>query len=178
MAVIDDTCVMRPTHILGPSPLFTVLPHSKCTCGKSVQQQQKQHALSDHFARHNRGVVWHHATLLLCMVDLDVVAILQATKLTQDEYIAQIDAEEIKTLVDIDYNPNKHRHIAYKAQDVMNWVLQPWYKQMLSMNHLLVRHMCAHWCTVQMLPVEHVLSLYGELISCMENLSEHGTCMP
>ena len=45
----------------------------------------------------------------------------------------------MKTLVAVDYNPNKHRHIAYKPQDVMNWVLQPWYKEMLSMNHLLVR---------------------------------------
>jgi len=63
---------------------------------------------------------------------------LQAAKLSQDELITRIDAEEVRTLVSVDYNPNKHRHIAYKPQDVMNWVLQPWYKQMLSMNHLLV----------------------------------------
>lgn len=31
VAVIDDTCVMRPTHILGPSPLMKVrLPSNKC----------------------------------------------------------------------------------------------------------------------------------------------------
>lgn len=84
VAVIDDTCVMRPTHILGPSPLS------------------------------------------------------KAAKLSQDELTTKVDAEEVRTLVSVDYNPNKHRHIAYKAQDVMSWVLQPWYKQMLSMNHLLV----------------------------------------
>lgn len=84
VAVIDDTCIMRPTHILGPSPLF------------------------------------------------------EASKLSQDELTTRVDAEEIRTLVSVDYNPNKHRHIAYKPQDVMNWVLQPWYKGMLSMNHLLV----------------------------------------
>ena len=70
------------------------------------------------------------------------MTVLQATKLSQDELVKKVDAEEIKTLVAIDYNPNKHRHIAYKPQDVMNWVLQPWYKEMLSMNHLLVRAMC------------------------------------
>ncbi|KAL3156378.1 hypothetical protein ABBQ38_000692 [Trebouxia sp. C0009 RCD-2024] len=84
VAVIDDTCVMRPTHILGPSPLM------------------------------------------------------KATKLSQDELTIKIDAEEINTLIDVDYNPNKLRHIAYKPQDVMNWELQPWYQEMLSMNHLLV----------------------------------------
>ncbi len=63
---------------------------------------------------------------------------MQAAKLSQDELITRIDSEEVRTLVSVDYNPNKHRHIAYKPQDVMNWVLQPWYKQMLSMNHLLV----------------------------------------
>lgn len=84
VGVIDDTCVMRPTHILGPGPLS------------------------------------------------------KAAKLSQDELISRIDAEEVRTLVSVDYNPNKHRHIAYKPQDVMNWVLQPWYNQMLSMNHLLV----------------------------------------
>ena len=74
-----------------------------------------------------------------------VVAFLQATKLSQEEYVAKIDAEEMTTLVAVDYNPNKHRHIAYKPQDVMNWVLQSWYKEMLSMNHLLVRvHICPY----------------------------------
>ena len=30
VAVIDDTCVMRPTHILGPSPLTKVLLCPAC----------------------------------------------------------------------------------------------------------------------------------------------------
>lgn len=76
--------------------------------------------------------------LPLCMVMTGAVSVLQATNLSQDEFTRRIDAEEIRTLVAIDYNPNKHRHIAYKPQDVMNWVLQPWYQEMLSMNHLLV----------------------------------------
>ena len=70
----------------------------------------------------------------------------------------------------VDYNPNKHRHIAYKPQDVMNWVLQPWYKEMLSMNHLLVRgHRCPYIFTVQksagQIPVQkHRNSAYACLV--------------
>ena len=37
IAVIDDTCIMRPTHILGPSPLFEVFKNSKST--KFLQQK-------------------------------------------------------------------------------------------------------------------------------------------
>ena len=63
----------------------------------------------------------------------------------------------MRTLVAVDYNPNKHRHIAYKPQDVMNWVLQPWYKEMLSMNHLLVRvHTCPYKFKVQKMPVGYL----------------------
>ena len=72
---------------------------------------------------------------------------LQATNLSQDEYTRRVDAEEIKTLVGVDYNPNKLRHVSYKPQDVMNWVLQPWYQEMLSMNRLLVSALdidCVH----------------------------------
>lgn len=79
------------------------------------------------------GCVMTHAT-----------CVLQATNLSQDEFTIKIDAEEINTLIDVDYNPNKLRHIAYKPQDVMNWELQPWYQEMLSMNHLLVRVVGIH----------------------------------
>ncbi len=33
VAVIDDTCVMRPTHVLGPSPLTKVLLWPPCLIG-------------------------------------------------------------------------------------------------------------------------------------------------
>ena len=61
----------------------------------------------------------------------------------------------------VDYNPNKHRHISYKAQDVMSWVLQPWYKQMLSMNYLLVSCSDTHSWQIQIrVCLAAVLHLY------------------
>ena len=63
---------------------------------------------------------------------------MQASGLSQDEIVARSDKEEFQTLVAHDYNPNKHRHMAYKSQDNLNWVLHPWYNHMLHANHLLV----------------------------------------
>ena len=64
--------------------------------------------------------------------------VMQAAKLSEDELKLRAQQEEIRQLVLIDYNPNKHRHIAYKPRDVISWVLQPWYQHLLTTNHLLV----------------------------------------
>ena len=63
---------------------------------------------------------------------------MQEAKLSEDELTSRAQQEEVLHLVQVDYNPNKHRHIAYKPQDVISWVLQPWYQQLLTVNHLLV----------------------------------------
>ena len=70
--------------------------------------------------------------------------------MNEDELTSRAQQEEVLHLVQVDYNPNKHRHIAYKPQDVISWVLQPWYQELLSVNHLLVGLLlcCAVLCTI------------------------------
>ena len=63
VAVIDDTCIMRPTHILGPSPLFEVFNISQSTyvqvAAADITCMERRRATSDYLQEQCRAALVH-----------------------------------------------------------------------------------------------------------------------